>query len=139
MARWLLLGLMFELRQRDLLAALGGIYFWFVPEMHDRALRWLESAIDLGVDSRVARRIVERERRTAQEARHALDWFRSASSRFLQDPTLHTEVREALIEEMSRFQEFRSLLQEYVQGPASEAREPTLRVLRERAAYLDGL
>jgi hypothetical protein len=48
-----------------------------------------------------------------------------------------THVRRALIEELGRFQEFQPLLLSLDSDPDLEPREPTIRLLRERAGYLD--
>jgi tetratricopeptide (TPR) repeat protein len=132
----LLRGLQFDPRQRDLLAALGGLYYWFRKDKRKKALEWLEAAALMGVVSRVVPRILERDRLYEMERREALDWFRSASARFLRDPSLAGEVRSALIEELGRFQEFEPLLISLEQKPDLEQEEPTLETLKERARYL---
>ncbi len=135
-ARPLQRGLQFEMRQRDLLAALGGLYYWFVPEKRRDAVRWLESAISLGVESRIARRLPGRDRRVEVENREALDWFRATSARFLHDPSVSLQVRQALAEEFGRFQGFQSLLLGLDLENEWEPQEATLSLVRERAAYL---
>ena len=87
-ARPLLRALQFELRQRDVLAALGALIYWFVPEKKRDALRWLEAAVDMGVESRIARRLLDRTHQIEVENREALEWFRSTTVRFLHDPTV---------------------------------------------------
>jgi hypothetical protein len=129
--------LQFELRQRDILATLGGLYFWFVPDGRKKALQWLEAAAAMGVEGRIARRLLEEARADEREHREAMDWFRSASAHFLHDPTLAATVRRALIEELGRFREFQPLLVDLQSAAELEAREPTLRLIRERAAYLE--
>ena len=135
--RTLLTALQFELRQRDLLAALGGVYYWFVPDKRVKAISWLESAVALGVESRLARRILERDKRIEVENREALEWFRSATGRFLHDPTVSNHVRQALIEELGRFRGFQPLLLELDRQTDLEPQEPTVRLLRERAEYME--
>ncbi|HEX8118818.1 MAG TPA: hypothetical protein VF521_16190 [Pyrinomonadaceae bacterium] len=132
----LLRGLQFEPRQRDLLAALGGLYYWFRKDRRKKALEWLEAATLMGVVSRIVPKILEHDRQFEMERREALDWFRSASARFLRDPTLAGEVRSALVEELGRFQEFEPLLISLEQKPDLEQEEPTLETLKERARYL---
>jgi tetratricopeptide (TPR) repeat protein len=132
----LLRGLQFDPRQRDLLAALGGLYYWFRKDRRKKALEWLEAAELMGVVSRIVPRILERDRLYEIERREALDWFRSASARFLRDPSLAGEVRSALVEELGRFQEFEPLLISLEQKPDLEQEEPTLETLKERARYL---
>jgi hypothetical protein len=129
--------LQFELRQRDILATLGGIYYWFVPNARKKALQWLEAAASLGVEGRIARRLLEQMRSLELEQNEAMEWFRSTSVRFLHDPTVATHVRQALIEELGRFQEFQPLLLDLDAGLDLEPREPTLRLIRERAGYLE--
>jgi tetratricopeptide (TPR) repeat protein len=137
MTRPLFRALQFELRQRDILATLGGLYFWFVPDGRKKALQWLEAAAAMGAEGRIARRLLEAARADEREHREAMDWFRSASSRFLHDPTLAASVRQALIEELGRFREFQPLLIDLQSTAELEPREPTLRLLRERAGYLE--
>jgi tetratricopeptide (TPR) repeat protein len=137
LTRPLFRALQFEVRQRDILATLGGIYYWFVPDGRKKALQWLESAATMGVEGRIARRLLEQGRAAELEHREAMEWFRSASVRFLHDPTIARSVREALIEELGRFQEFRPILLDLESSTELEPREPTLRMLRERVGYLD--
>ena len=129
--------LQFELRQRDILATLGGLYFWFIPNGRKKALQWLEAAAAMGAEGRIARRLLEHARADEREHREAMDWFRSASARFLHDPTLAATVRQALIEELGRFREFQPLLVDLQSAADLEPREPTLRLIRERAGYLE--
>jgi tetratricopeptide (TPR) repeat protein len=129
--------LQFELRQRDILATLGGLYYWFVPDGRKKALQWLEAAAAMGVEGRIARRLLEEGRARELEHREAMEWFRSTSVRFLHDPTVAAQVRRALIEELGRFQEFQPILLDLESSPELEPREPTLRLLRERAGYLE--
>lgn len=132
----LLRGLQFDPRQRDLLGALGGLYYWFRKDRRQKALDWLEAAAMMGVSGRIVHKILERDRLIEMERREALDWFRSASARFLRDPTLADEVRRALVEELGRFQEFEPLLISLEQRPDLEPEEPTLEAIKERARYL---
>jgi hypothetical protein len=136
-ARPLFRALQFELRQRDVLATLGGLYYWFLPDGRKKAIEWLESAVTMGVEGRIARRLLEAARASELEHHEALDWFRSASIRFLHDPTLAKPVRQALIEELGRFQEFQPLLIDIESTGETQPREPTLRLVRERAGYLE--
>ncbi|HXU32558.1 MAG TPA: hypothetical protein VN851_18480 [Thermoanaerobaculia bacterium] len=135
----LLRALQIDPRQRDLLAALGGLYYWFRKDKRRQALDWLEAASLMGVSGRIVRKILEEDRLLEMERREVLDWFRSASSRFLRDPSLASEVRRALVEELGRFQEFEPMLIELETKPDFEPEEPTLEVIRERAGYLSRL
>jgi len=136
-ARPLFRALQFELRQRDVLAALGGLYYWFIPDGRKKAIQWLEAATAMGVEGRIARRLLVEAQAMETEHREAIEWFRSASVRFLHDPTLASPVRQALIEELGRFQEFKPLLLDIESAAEPTLREPTVRLLRERAGYLE--
>jgi tetratricopeptide (TPR) repeat protein len=129
--------LQFELRQRDVLATLGGLYYWFVADGRKKAIQWLEAAIAMGVEGRIARRLLAEAQTVEMEHREALECFRSASVRFLDDPTIARSVRQALIEELGRFQEFQPLLLDIESVVEPTPREPTVRLLRERAGYLE--
>jgi tetratricopeptide (TPR) repeat protein len=135
----LLRGLQIDPRQRELLGALGGLYYWFRKDRRQKALDWLEAAALMGVSGRIVQKILDRDRLIEMERREALDWFRSASARFLRDPSLAGEVRSALVEELGRFQEFEPLLMSIEQRPDLEPEEPTLEVIKERARYLSQL
>lgn len=135
----LMRALQFAPRQRDMLGSVGGLYYWFRREKRDLAREWLESAVMMGVGGRIVRAILEHDRLIEVERREALDWFRSASSRFLRDPTIAGQVRSALIEELGRFQEFEPMLISLREQPELETQEPTVEVLRERARYLADL
>ncbi len=91
----------------------------------------------MGAEGQIARRLLEQARALDEEHREAMEWFRSASARFLHDPTVASRVPPALIEELGRFQEFQPLLLDLETSPELEPREPTLRLLRERAGYLE--
>ena len=136
-ARPLFRALQFELRQRDVLATLGGLYYWFVPESRKKAIQWLEAAVAMGVEGRIARRLLVEAQEVEMQHRQAIECFRSASVRFLHDPTIARPVRQALIEELGRFQEFQPLLLDIESVPEPTPREPTIRLLRERAGYLE--
>jgi hypothetical protein len=135
----LLRALQFELRQREVLAALGGLAYWFLPEKRRRAMGWLETALSLGSRSRVARRIHERAQHLEMENREALEWFRTMASRFLHDPTVSMQVRNALMEELGRFQGAQPMLLGLEFFADTSPREPTLSLVKERAEYLEKL
>ncbi len=139
LAEPLLRALQFVPRHRDILGALGGLYYWFRREKRDKARDWLEAAAAMGVHGRIVRTILERDRLIEMERREALDWFRSASSRFLRDPALASDVRRALVEELGRFQEFEPMLISLQEKPELEQEEPTIQGLRDRAGYLTDL
>lgn len=132
----LLRGLQFDPRQPDLLAALGGLYYWFRRDQRQKALEWLQAAAVMGASGRLVHIILEQDRLVEMERRELLDWFRSASYRFLKDPTLASGVRKALIEELGRFQEFEPLLIDLDQKLEMQSEEPTLQLIKDRATYL---
>ncbi|MEP7121863.1 MAG: hypothetical protein ABJE95_13165 [Byssovorax sp.] len=136
LARPLLRALQFQPRHREVLAALGALYYWCKPEAREKALEWLEAAAAMGVKSEIVRRWLEQDRRRELERHDLLDAFRGTAARFLSDSMVSPRVREALLEELGRFQEFRPLLVDLEQGGAVGQQSPTLAALRERALYL---
>jgi|GEM_PF-2707148 len=139
LASYMLRALQFEPRQRDVLASLGALYYWFVHAKREKALEWLQSAVMLGLNSRVVHRLLERDRTLEASRRQLLERFLTASSRFLDDPTLRPQVRRALLEELGQFREFQPVLLEVASVPDIEPKSPTIELLRERALYVDGL
>lgn len=138
----LLRALQFEPRHRDVLAALAALYLAYRKERTARALDWLESALSLGVRSRAARTLFLEIRRAENERKEVLAVFRSASTRFLSDPALGTQVRTALIEELGRFHEFRPVVFDLRDLGALElpaASDVTIAGLHERAAFVAGV
>lgn len=138
----LLRALQFEPRHRDVLAALAALYLAYRKDRTARALDWLESALSLGVRSRAARTLLLETRRAENERKELLAVFRSASTRFLSDPTLGMHVRTALIEELGRFHEFRPVVFDLRDLGALEmpaASDVTIAGLHERAAFVAGV
>jgi tetratricopeptide (TPR) repeat protein len=136
LAKPLLRALQFQPRHREVLASLGALYYWCKPDARDKALEWLEAAAAMGVKSETVRRWLEQDRRRELERHDLLDAFRGTAQRFLTDAMVSPRVREALLEELGRFQEFRPLLVDLEQGAAVGQQSPTLAALRERALYL---
>ena len=135
----LLRALQFEPRQRDALGALAALYLAYSPERTDRALAWLDAAVMLGVRSRRARTLLADARRAETQRKELLALFRSSSTRFLSDPTLGSQVRCALIEELGRFDEFRPVvldLQETGALTPVPSGEVTLNGVHERATFV---
>ncbi len=140
LAEPLLRALQFEPRQREALAALGVLYYWFRPAARAKALEWLEAAVGLGVRSRTVRQLVALARQRERERGELLDLFRSASARFLGDAMVSPQVRRALAEELGRFQDFQPILLELDGAPLElEPRPATVAALRERARFVLGL
>jgi tetratricopeptide (TPR) repeat protein len=136
LAKPLLRALQFQPRHREVLAALGALYYWCKPDAREKALEWLEAAAAMGVKSEIVRRWLEQDRRRELERHDLLDAFRGTAARFLTDSMVSPRVREALLEELGRFQEFRPLLVDLEQGGAVGQQSPTIAALRERALYL---
>ena len=139
LARPLLRALQFEPRHREVLASLGALYVFCKPEARAKGMEWLDAAIAMGAKSPIARRWLERERTRELERATLLDRFRAAASRFLSDGMVDPRVREALLEELGRFQDFRPLLLELREGHAEDPiinQPPTVAALRERALYI---
>ena len=136
-SRPLLRALQFELRQRDVLATLGGLYYWFVADGRKKAIQWLEAAVSMGVYRADRAAAAGGGAGGGHGATEAIECFRGVSIRFLHDPTIARPVRQALIEELGRFQEFQPLLLDIESAVEAAPREPTLRLLRERAGYLE--
>lgn len=138
LAKPLLRALQFEPRHPEVLASLGALYYWCKPDRKDKGLEWLDAAIALGTKSAIVRRWLELDRSRELERKTLLDRFRGAASRFLGDAMVDPRVREALLEEFGRFQEFRPLLVELEQTTPSDIGQetPTLAALKERALYI---
>lgn len=136
LARPLLRALQFEPRHREVLAALGALYYWCQPGARDKAIAWLEAAVAMGVKSESVRRWLDTDRRRELERHDLLDAFRATAARFLSDAMVSPRVRDALLEELGRFQEFRPLLVDLEQGVEIGQQSPTIAALRERAIYL---
>jgi hypothetical protein len=138
----LLRALQFQPRHRESLAALAALYLAYRKERTEKALAWLDAALTMGVRSPRARNLLLEARRVEQERKELLAMFRAASSRFLADPAVEVAVREALIEELGRFDEFRPVvldLQASGALDAAPASDVTVTALRERAAFVGGV
>lgn len=138
----LLRALQFQPRHRESLAALGALYLAYRKDRTEKALSWLDAAITMGVRSPRARNLLIEARRAEQERKELLAMFRSASARFLSDPAVGVAVRQALIEELGRFDEFRPVVLDLQQSGALDAApagELTVGALRERAAFVGGV
>jgi tetratricopeptide (TPR) repeat protein len=136
LARPLLRALQFEPRHREVLASLGALHYWCRPEARAKAIEWLEAAAAMGVKSEIVRRWLQQDRKRDLERSDLLDAFRATAARFLSDAMVSPRVREALLEELGRFQELRPLLVDLEQGAEIGQQSPTLAALRERALYL---
>jgi tetratricopeptide (TPR) repeat protein len=138
----LLRALQFQPRHRESLAALAALYLAYRKERTEKAIAWLDAALTLGVRSPRARGLLGEARRVERERKELLAMFRSASARFLSDPAVAARVREALIEELGRFDEFRPIVLDLQASGALDARpagDVTVGALRERAAFVGGV
>lgn len=138
----LLRALQFQPRHRESLAALGALYLAYRKDRTDKALSWLDAALTMGVRSPRARALLADARRAEQERKELLQMFRSASAKFLSDPQVGVSVRQALIEELGRFDEFRPVVLDLQESGALDAQpsgEITVTALRERAAFVGGI
>jgi len=138
-ARWLFRALQFEPRHREVLAALGVLYYLCKPAMREKAIEWLDAAVAMGSTSRLARRLLELDRSRENERTALLSHFRAASSRFLGDAMVDPKVRAALLEELGRFQDFRPVLVDLDHQSEIGQEPPTLAALKERVQYIQGL
>ncbi len=142
LATLLLRALQFQPRHRDTLAALAALYLAYRKDRTQKALAWLDAAVTMGVRSPRARALLAEARRAEVERKELLAMFRSASARFLSDPSVGVAVRKALIEELGRFDEFRPVVLDLQDSGALDAQaagEVTVTALRERAAFVGGL
>lgn len=135
----LLRALQFSPRNREALAGLGVVYYWFMNGKRRKGREWIRAATTMGVRSAVLRRLLDEDRRVEAERQHALEAFLGASMRFLTDATVKPTVRRLLVEELGRFQEFQPLLLELGDRAALEPQPVTLDVIRDRSAYIAGL
>jgi hypothetical protein len=138
----LLRALQFQPRHREALAALAALYLAYRKERGGKAIAWLDAALTMGVRSPRARHLLGEARRIERERKELLAMFRSASSQFLADPAVAASVREALIEELGRFDEFRPVVLDLQASGALDAPptgEVTVGALRERAAFVSGV
>lgn len=142
LATLLLRALQFQPRHRETLAALAALYLAYRKDRTEKALAWLDAALTMGVRSPRARALLAEARRAEVERKELLAMFRSASARFLSDPSVGAAVRQALIEELGRFDEFRPVVLDLQASGALDAApvgEITVTALRERAAFVGGL
>ena len=138
----LLRALQFQPRHRESLAALAALYLAYRKERTEKALAWLDAALTMGVRSPRARTLLTEARRIERERKDLLSMFRAASARFLADPAVAVVVREALIEELGRFDEFRPVVLDLQASGALDAPPTsavTVNALRERAAFVGGV
>ena len=137
----LLRALQFEPRHRESLAALAAHYLAYRKDRTEKAIAWLDAALTMGVRSQRARTLLSETRRVERERKELLAMFRSASAQYLADPAVATAVREALIEELGRFEEFRPVVLDlHATGALDTAAGPaSVEALRERASFVNGV
>jgi tetratricopeptide (TPR) repeat protein len=132
----LLKALQFEPRQRDILAALGALYFWLIPQKREKALEWLEAAKNMGVESDYVHRLLEHYQNTEAERRALLDRFMTLSSHYLADASINATLKKELAKELGQFHEFRPILLDLGDVGMMESKSPTLESLVNRAKYV---
>ncbi|HEX7835916.1 MAG TPA: hypothetical protein VF469_00560, partial [Kofleriaceae bacterium] len=138
----LLRALQFQPRHREVLAALAALYLAYRKERTEKAIAWLDAALTMGVRSPRARGLLAEARRIERERKELLAVFRRGAARYLSDPAVAARVREALIEELGRFDEFRPVVLDLQASGALDAPgtgEVTVGALRERAAFVGGI
>jgi tetratricopeptide (TPR) repeat protein len=138
-AKPLFRALQFEPRQREVLAALGVLYYLFEPSRRDKAMEWIDAAVAMGTTSRIARRLLELDRSRETERTALLSHFRGAATRFLGDAMVDPKVRAALLEELGRFQDFRPVLVDLDNQAEIGHEAPTLAALKDRVQYIQGV
>jgi hypothetical protein len=132
----LLRALQFEPRNRDALACLGALYFWFLPQKKEKALEWLEASDNMGVESDYIHDLLEKYRGIENERKYILERFMTLSSRYLADGSVNAEIKQALAKELGQFHEFRSILIELGDLEEIQQKSPTLQSLLNRAQYI---
>jgi tetratricopeptide (TPR) repeat protein len=132
----LLRALQFEPRNRDILACLGVLYFWFLPHKREKALEWLEAADNMGIEDDYIRDLLEKYRSMETERKHILERFMSLTAQFLADGSVNANIKQALAEELGQFHEFRPLLIELEDLGEIQQKSPTLQSLMNRTEYL---
>jgi tetratricopeptide (TPR) repeat protein len=138
----LLRALQFQPRHREVLAALAALYLAYRKERTEKAIAWLDAALTMGVRSPRVRGLLAEARRIERERKELLAVFRRGAARYLSDPAVAARVREALIEELGRFDEFRPVVLDLQASGALDAPgtgEVTVGALRERAAFVGSI
>lgn len=138
-AKHLFRALQFEPRHREVLAALGVLYYLFEPTRREKAIEWIDAAVAMGTTSTIARRLLELDRSRESERTALLAHFRGAATRFLGDAMVDPKVRAALLEELGRFSDFRPVLVDLDDQTEIGHEAPTLAALRERVQYIQGV
>jgi hypothetical protein len=132
----LLRALQFEPRNRDALACLGALYFWFLPQKKEKALEWLEASDNMGVESDYIHDLLEKYRSIETERKYILERFMTLSSRYLADGSVNAAIKQALAKELGQFHEFRPILIELGDLDEIQQKSPTIQSLLNRAHYL---
>ncbi len=138
-AKPLLKTLQFEPRNREALASLGALYFWFMPQKREKALEWMKAARNMGIESDYIYRLLERYQNIEIERKNILERFMNLSTRFFADTSVSTKLKKTLAEELSQFHEFRPILLDFGDIGEIEQRSPTIESLLNRAKYLQEL
>jgi hypothetical protein len=139
LARPLLRALQFGPRNRDLLACLGALYLLLLPHKREKALEWLQSADNMGVENDYIRSLLEKYGSIEAERKNILDRFATLSARFLADGSVNANIKQELVKELGQFHEFRPILIELGDLGDIQQKSPTLQSLLNRVEYLSQL
>lgn len=129
--------LQFSPRHREVLAALGILYFYTKPEKRSKALAWLEATISMGVFHPLVIQLVESEKSREDRRTKVLDQFLSLSVERLLSRDISNQMRKALLDEWGQFKDFQPALQEIqTVTPPDLSATLTLQAVINRAKYL---
>ncbi|MBK8920274.1 MAG: hypothetical protein IPM81_02015 [Saprospirales bacterium] len=136
-AQSLLRALQFSPRHREVLAALGILYFHMKPEKRPQALEWLEATISMGVLNPLVVYLVGSEKSREDKRAKLLEQFLSLSVERLLSRDISGQMRKALLDEWGQFKDFHPALQEIQSTvPLDPSAAVTLQAVIHRAKYL---
>ena len=136
---YLLRALQFDLRNREVLGALGVLYFWFNPSKREKALNWMEISTNLGTENQYLLELVERYHNVEVNRQRLLAQFKDLSIKYFTNSTVSKQLKEELLLELGQFQEFKPVLMELDEISQEEAKSPTVATLLSRSQYLNVL
>ncbi|WP_420147388.1 tetratricopeptide repeat protein [Spirosoma sp.] len=133
----LLRALQFIPRHREVLAALGILYFYVNTDKRIKALEWLEASVAMGVFHPLVVQLVEKEKGREVKRVMLLDKFISLSLERLFARDISENMRKALLDEWGLFKEYHPALQEIKSTPKPEYAPITLQAVLNRAKYIE--
>ncbi|MEO1264041.1 MAG: hypothetical protein AAFZ15_34870, partial [Bacteroidota bacterium] len=136
---FLLRALQFDLRNREVLASLGVMYFWFNPSKRDKALEWMDAAINLGCANLYLYELVERYHNVEVNRQKLLAQFKDLSIKYFVNSNINKQLKEELALELGQFQEFKPVLMELDEMSHEEIKSPTIETLVNRSKHLKSL